>query len=60
MFENWLLSIMKSPELPAAIIVFMTIILGSITSYATLAVQAFMNRDVIKIMSVPATKKLIF
>lgn len=51
---------MKSPEVPAAMMVFITIMFGAITSYATLAVQAFMNKDVINIISVPATRNEMF
>ena len=60
MFWYWLPSMIKSPEAPAAMIVFITMMFGSMILYATLAVQAFMNREVIKMMRVPATRKLIF
>ena len=51
---------MKRPEDPADIIVFITMMFGSIILYATLAVHAFINRDEIRMIKVPATKNEMF
>ena len=51
---------MKQPPLALAITVFITIILGSMRSYAILALAAFINKVLIMIIKVPLTRKLIF
>ena len=50
----------KRPDVPLEIIVFMTTIFGSNMSYATSDEHAFIKHDVIRIMRVPDTKKLMF
>ena len=50
----------KRPDVPLEIIVFMTTMFGSKMSYATKDEHAFIKHDVMRIIRVPDTKKLMF
>lgn len=51
---------MNNPDDPLEMIVFMTTLFGSNISYATKLEQAFINREQMRMIRVPPTRKLIF
>ena len=58
--EYWFCKKIQQPPAALAITVFITIMFGSIRSYAILALAAFINSVEIIMIRVPLTKKLMF